>query len=116
MRITDVTLTPMQICGDADGNAMAVEIKDGFEYLDGKKTDNHTHKVVEAVMTKNKYEKLKVKVMNTKTVITNEQIAQQGGSVKVKFKNLTGKFYRKNTTTCRPNRKQSSIINRIYIQ
>lgn len=94
MKFTDIILTAEQICGNIDGTALALAVREGFEYADGKKTDNHTHNVVEAVMPMNKFEKTNVKVMNTKSVITNEQIAQQGGSVKVKFKNLTGKFYR----------------------
>jgi len=94
MRITDIILTAEQICGNSEGQALLLGTTEGFEYADGKKTDNHTHNKAESVFHMNRYEKATVKVMNTKQVITNEQIAQQGGSVKVKFKNLSGRFYR----------------------
>lgn len=94
MKVTDVILTPKQIAGEDDGHALAVGISNGFEYVDGRRTDNQTHKKVEAVMINNKYEKVTVKVAGVKHQLTSELIAQNGGAVKVKFKNLTGKFYR----------------------
>lgn len=97
MRITDIKLTVEQITGTSDGSALAVGIADGFEYVNGKRTENQTHKKVEAVMPNNKYEKVTVKVDGVKNPLTPELIAQGGGTVKVKFKGLTGKFYRTNS-------------------
>lgn len=94
IRVTDVKLTAEQIAGVNDGSAFAVGIADGYEYVDGKRTENQTHKKVEAVMPNNKYEKILVKVAGVKHPLTAELIAQNGGTVKVRFKNLTGKFYR----------------------
>lgn len=94
MRITDIALNSEQIAGVIDGVALVMKLSNGYEYVDGKKTDNVTHVKCEAVMVHNKYEKVTVKVKGTKHLITNEMITQQGGSVKVKFKNLQGKFYR----------------------
>ncbi len=94
MKVTDIILTEEQIAGTIDGNALALSMTDGYEYSEGKRTDNMTHKKVEAVMIHNKFNKVIVKVKGTKHPLTNELIAQQGGSVKVKFKNLQGKFYR----------------------
>lgn len=45
------------------------------------------------MIPQNKYDKITVKISGD-ILISNEQIAQKGGSLKVKFKNLTGKFYR----------------------
>ncbi|MBR5509580.1 MAG: hypothetical protein IKV59_05960 [Lachnospiraceae bacterium] len=96
IRVTDIKLTAEQIAGVNDGSALAVGISDGYEYADGKRTEKQTHKKVEAVMPNNKYEKIMVKVAGEKHPLTAELIAQNGGTVKVKFKNLTGKFYRSN--------------------
>lgn len=94
IRVTDIKLNAEQIAGVNDGSAFAVGIADGYEYVDGKRTENQTHKKVEAVMPNNKYEKILVKVAGVKHPLTAELIAQNGGTVKVRFKNLTGKFYR----------------------
>jgi len=94
IRITDITLNSEQIAGVIEGSALVMRMSNGYEYVDGKKTDNVTHVKCEAVMVHNKYEKVTVKVKGIKHPITNEIITQQGGSVKVKFKNLQGKFYR----------------------
>ena len=97
MKVTDIILTAEQIAGVIDGSALALSITEGFEYSEGKKTDNMTHKKVEAVMLHNKFDKVSVKVKGTKHSLTNELIVQQGGSAKVKFKNLQGRFYRTST-------------------
>lgn len=94
IRITDIKLTAEQLAGVKEGSALAVGITDGYEYVDGKRTENQTHKKVEAVMLNNKYEKIIVKVAGVKHPLTAELIAQSGGAVSVRFKNLTGKFYR----------------------
>lgn len=94
MRITDVKLIGEQISGNNDGSALAVGIADGYEYVDGKRTENQICKKVEAVMPNNKFDKFVIKVAGVKHPLTAELIAQNGGSVKVRFKNLTGKFYR----------------------
>lgn len=97
MRITDVTLNAMQISGNADGSAIITGISSGHEYVDGKRTENITHMKVEAVFPANKYEKVLVKVKDLKLPITVEQLEQAGGQKKVKFKNLSGRFYRGNS-------------------
>ncbi len=97
MRITDILLNTPQVCGNADGSAIITGISAGYEYVDGKRTDNITHAKVEAVFPSNKYEKITVKVKDLKLPITAEQIEQAGGQKKVKFKNLTGRFYRANS-------------------
>ena len=97
MRITDITLNTMQVSGNADGSAIITRISEGKEYLDGKRTENTTHMKVEAVFPTNKYEKITVKVKDLKLPITEEQLEQAGGQKKVKFKNLTGRFYRANS-------------------
>lgn len=53
-----------------------------------------SHMKVEAVFPMNKYEKVTVKVKDLKLSITVEQLEQAGGQKKVKFKNLTRRFYR----------------------
>lgn len=96
MLLPRINLFPEQICGNKDGIAIALSTRAGYDYVDGKKTDNLTHYKLECVMIDNNYEKVTVKVMQTKIAITNELIAQKNGEVKVRLKNLTGKFYRKN--------------------
>lgn len=94
MRITDIRLIILQIAGNNEGSGILLSMAPGYDYVDGKKTDTQSHIKYEAVFPDNAFEKLLIKVPGTKAAITEEQIAQQSGRLKVKFKNLTGKFYR----------------------
>lgn len=97
MKITNIQLTSQQISGNSTGTGLLLSVSDGYEYVNGKPTDTITHIKSTVVFTDNQYEKITVKVKGNKSVLTNEQIQQKGGSVKVAFKNLTGRFYRANT-------------------
>ena len=66
IKITDIKLTAEQIAGVNDGSGVAVGMTDVYEYVDGKRTENLTHKKVEVVMPNNKYEKIFVKVAGVK--------------------------------------------------
>lgn len=94
IKITDIILTAEQIVGSREGVALAVGISEGYQYEDGKRTENITHKKVEIVIPSRKYEKVTVKVQGVKHPLSTELLAQNGGAVKVRFKNLLGKFYR----------------------
>lgn len=97
MNIKDIQLNSQQICGNTTGTGLLLSVSDGYEYVNGKATDTITHIKNTVVFTDNQYEKMIVKVKGNKPLLTNEQIQQKGGSVKVAFKNLTGRFYRTNT-------------------
>lgn len=94
MEITEVKLTSLQIAGNAEGTGILLNMAPGYDYVDGKRTDTQSHIKYETVFLDNAFEKVLVKVPETKPVITREQLAQQGGRLKVKFKNLSGKYYR----------------------
>lgn len=94
MRINEIELYEKSITGNKEGIGVVVSCTDLYEFENGKKTDKQIGFVLETVMPDNRYNKEKIKVVNTNPVVTNELIAQQGGTVKVKFKNLRGKFYR----------------------
>lgn len=97
MNLNKLNLTPAQIAGNNDGIGVLLSIVPGYGYDEnGKRTDTQTHTKNTVVFIDNDYEKIVVKVPGTKEVVTKELLAQQGGKVKVKFKNLTGKFYRTN--------------------
>ena len=97
MRITDIALNASQISGNSDGLGILLSMVPGYDYVDGKKTDTQSHIKMETVFPDNAYEKVLVKVPGTKPVVNVEQLAQQSGKLKVKFKNLTGRFYRTNS-------------------
>ena len=97
MNITDVTLTPAQIAGNIDGIGVLLGETPGYDYVNGKRTDTQTHMKEEVVFLDNNFEKVVVKVPGTKQLVTGEQLAQQKGKIKVKFKNLRGRFYRTNS-------------------
>jgi hypothetical protein len=97
MRINDIELDGFQISGNQDSVGIVTDISVGYEYLEGKRTEKITHMKVETVFPNNKYEKIKVKVKDLNLPITAEQLEQAGGQKKVKFKNLTGRFYRANS-------------------
>lgn len=94
--ITKIKLTVNQITGNPEGKGILLEERAGYDYVDGKRTENQTHVKYQVVFPENNFEKVTVKVPGTKSVVNPEQLAQQG-KVNVKFKNLTGKIYRKNS-------------------
>ena len=97
MNISNIILTTAQISGSAEGSAIITRISEGYEFIDGKRTDNISHLKVEAVFPANKYEKVVVKVKDLKIPLTEEILEKAGGQKQVKFKNLTGRFYRSNS-------------------
>lgn len=94
MKISDLELTEKQITGNANGILYLASFKAGYEYVNGKRTDNSTFIKYDVVSIENDFDKITIKVPGTTPVITAEQLSQKKGNVKVKFKNLTGKFYR----------------------
>lgn len=97
MKPSDFILNSTQISGNTDSSAIITGISAGYEYVDGKKTDNVSHMRVDTVFPANKFERVIVKVKDLKLPITVEQLKQAGGQKKVKFKNLTGRFYYANS-------------------
>lgn len=94
MRVSDIIVTSKQIFNNStDETALLLEVRKGFAYENGKATDKVDHHKYDVVIPQNKFDKITVKISGD-ALATNEQIAQKGGSLKVKFKNLTGKFYR----------------------
>lgn len=94
MKPNDVIILPEQIFNNfADETALLLEVRKGYAYENGKATDKVDHHKYDVVIPPNKFDKITVKISGN-ALATNEQIAQKGGSLKVKFKNLTGKFYR----------------------
>ncbi len=93
MKISDLIVTSKQIFNSTDETALLLTVRDGIAYENGKPTGKVDHHKYDIVIPQNKYDKITVKISGD-ILISNEQIAQKGGSLKVKFKNLTGKFYR----------------------
>lgn len=96
MRVNDIKLSVMQLAGNAEGTGILLSMAPVYDYVDGKRTDTQSHIRYEVVFVDNFYEKVSVKVPGTKPVVTEEQLAQQGGKLKIRFKNLTGRFYKNN--------------------
>ena len=94
LKITDIKLTVLQIAGNADGTGILLNIAPGYNYVGGKREDTQSHIRLEIVFPENAFEKVWVKVPGTKPIVTEEHLAQQSGKLRVKCKNLTGKFYR----------------------
>lgn len=92
----DLQLNTNQITGNTEGTAIALSITDGVGYADGKPTDEVVCKKVSVVCPDNHYKSVTVKVKDLKIPLTPELLQQSGGQKKVKFKNLTGKFWRNN--------------------
>lgn len=93
MNITDIVLTQEQITNAADGIMQAVDITDGYDYVDGKRAEFPSFKKVIMVLPKRKFERVAVKVYDLKLPLSSEMIEQKGGSVKVRAKALVGRFY-----------------------
>lgn len=93
----NLKLTPYQISGNVEGTGILLNILLGYEYENGIRTDRQTFLKYQVVYPDNGFEKATVKVPGTKPVVTEEQLEQQNGKIKVRFKNLTGKIYRSNS-------------------
>ncbi len=93
MRISDFILNDAQITNSTDGIVFVADVTDGYEYVDGKRAESPSFKKLTVSLPKRKLEQIVVKVMDMKLPLTTELLEQKGGSVKVKFKNLTGRFY-----------------------
>lgn len=91
--ITKLILTPEQITGNENGECILLNVSSLEDYIDGKPSGKVIGQKFHVVCPQNQYEKFTVK-MKGKPIITNDQIQQKGGQVKVAFENLTGKFYR----------------------
>ena len=96
MKVTEVKLTVSQICGNDEGECVLLSVSPLEEYIDGKPSGKVVGQKYHIVCHNNKYEKFIVKIKG-KPMITNDQIQQAGGQVRVIFENLTGKFYRTNS-------------------
>lgn len=93
IKITDIVLTADQITNSVDGIALVGDVADGYEYSDGKRAETPSYKRVTVALPKRKLEQIVVKVMDMKIPLTPELLEQKSGSVKVKFKNLSGRYY-----------------------
>ena len=91
--LTKVILNAEQICNSKDLSVLLVAVREGAEYKDGKPTGNIEGYKYEVVFPFAQFYKTRVKIKGA-PIITQEQIDQKGGSMKIRFKNLTGKFYR----------------------
>lgn len=94
MNIYDIEINEEQIAGNKEAIGLLIDITPGFDYENGKKTDIQSHIKYKTVFPDKDFEKIVVKVPGTKPILTEEQLAQQKGKIKIKFKNLSGKFYR----------------------
>lgn len=84
----NLLLLTLQICGNPNGTALLLNVANGFEYLNGKVTDTIVCQKYNIVCPDNRFLRVTVKVKGNKPIITNEQIQEKGGHVKVTFKNL----------------------------
>lgn len=96
MKVTEVKLTVSQICGNDEGECVLLSVSPLEEYVDGKPSGKVVGQKYHIVCPDKQYEKFIVKIKG-KPIITNDQLQQKGGQVKVVFDNLTGKFYKTNS-------------------
>ena len=94
--ITSIGITAEQICHSKDTTVLLVSVREGAEFKNGKPTGVIDHHKYDVALPFFQFEKVPVKIMGA-ALVTQEQLEQKGGSIKVRFKNLQGKFYRTNT-------------------
>lgn len=94
--ITKITLTTSQISGNDAGECVLLSVSPLEDYIEGKPSGKVVGQKYHIVCPDRQYEKFIVKIKG-KPIITNDQLQQKGGQVKVAFDNLTGKFYRTNS-------------------
>lgn len=96
MKIEKLQVNTEQIAGDKEAIALLCGEGLGYDYINNQRSDSPAFVWEEVVFPNNNYERFKVKVPGTKLLLTAEQLEQQKGKTKVRFKNLRGRFYRTN--------------------
>lgn len=81
------------ILKSVDNTVIVTAVTKGNIYENGKRTDKYDHHKYHSVLINNGYKNIRVKIPGD-ALITNEEIAKNGGSIKVKFKNLTGRYFK----------------------
>ena len=94
--ITSLILTAEQISGNENGECILLSVSPLEEYVEGKPSGKVVGQKYHIVCPDRQYEKFIVKIKG-KPIITNDQLQQKGGQVKVVFDNLTVKFYKTNS-------------------
>lgn len=94
INILSLILIPEQISGNKQASGLLLSTTLRHEYIDGKPTENIVEILYETVFPDNLFEKISVRIKGSKPVITNEEIKKNGGTVKIQFTNLSGRFYR----------------------
>lgn len=94
--LSAVTLTMPQLFPERVPDFNLYSVADLLEYKDNKPTEKVIGQRFYTVDPKDEYKKYVIKVKCDKPLITMEQIQQKGGLIKINFKNLAGKIYRKN--------------------
>lgn len=94
--INNIIITAEQICNSKDTAVLLVSVRKGIEYANGKPTGNIDHYKYDSALPYNQFEKIPVKIKGN-PLVTQEQLEKNGGTLKVRFKNLTGKLYRTST-------------------
>jgi len=92
MNFRNIVFTANQLLG-ADGVALLLAVRKRMLYENGKPTDKIEGYMYDIVAPQNGYQSMSIKIKGD-MLITNEQIAQKGGAIKVKFKNMVAKAYR----------------------
>ena len=90
MNISSLSLSPNQISGNEQGSGLLLSTA----LRHGKPTENIVEILYETVFPDNLFEKISVRIKGSKPIITNEEIKKNGGTVKIQFTNLSGRFYR----------------------
>lgn len=93
MDVTDVKLNYLNLSGNDKGSGLLLSQRAYYEYVDGKKTGNQLGITYDAVFPDNNYEKISVKVASTQVVITDEELKKNCGKIRIRFTNLSGRFY-----------------------
>ena len=94
--INNIIITAEQICNSKDTVVLLVSVRKGVEYVNGKPTGNTDHHKYDSALPYNQFEKITVKIKGD-PLVTQEQLEKNGGTLKVRFKNMTGKLYRTST-------------------
>ena len=77
MNITDIVLTQEQITNAVDGIMQAVDITDGYDYVDGKRAESPSFKKVTMVLPKRKFERVVVKVYDMKNSAFHQKMIER---------------------------------------
>jgi len=93
MYIRNLKLTTQQIAGNNEGQGVLINIRPGYDYENGVRTNRISHIKYDTIFEDNLFERVTVKIEGTVPLIARESLIAKGNRLHVRFTDLSGTLY-----------------------